>query len=105
TRLGDEEGKISSYVHLAAFYKPRNKELASTYAIQALKTARGMNDLDSELKALALLISVSSASRARDFAQEYVGLKDSLEKASLKSKNLFAKIKYDEERKLERISD
>lgn len=103
-KLNDSEGLNSSYNHLTRFYEKQNPELALKYAEKYLAVSENLNYTPSRVDALKKLISLAPALEARKYSTEYIAIQDSVEKARNHIKNLFAKIKYDEEGKLKQIS-
>lgn len=104
-RSNDTEGLLSSYQHLSSIYLEYNPPKAREVAQQYLNTAELFGNTLEELKALEILIQLNEEDVSRNYAKEYFTLNDSISTARNKIKNLFAKIKFDEERKLEEIEN
>ncbi|MCM4160978.1 ATP-binding protein [Antarcticibacterium flavum] len=100
---GDRDGLLASYDHLTQFYERKNDQQARQYALNWLETAELYNNPSSRLNAMKYLLQLPGDG-GEDYAVEYVRLNDSLNTASLQAKNSFAKIRFDEERKLQEIA-
>lgn len=96
-------GLLSSVEHLARVNKEQHPQEALKYATAYYELAQEKSVRD-ELNALEYLIELAPAPKSRDYAVIYINLNDSLVHSMEKAKNLFAKIKYDEEQKLQHIS-
>jgi signal transduction histidine kinase/tetratricopeptide (TPR) repeat protein len=94
-QIGDEFGLTKSYIHLSEFYKDRDSKLSYNYSKLAYKKATKTNNVDDRLKSLKQLISNSTGDQSKQFITNYLRINDSLNKATQKAKNQFAKIKYD----------
>lgn len=99
----DLTGLLSSYDHLVRVNKKFSPNQAKKYAEAYYRTAEKLNSVPDEIRALNYLVSLSPPEESKIHALEYIRLNDSLMTARDHVKNLFAKIKYDEERKLEEI--
>lgn len=102
-KLGDQEGMISSYSHLADYYGSTDKERSKHYAEKYLETAIFLSYPAAEVEALKRLISLSEGKTREDYLERYLFLSDSLKEASTKLRYQFAKIRFDEERKEQQI--
>src|SRR5680860_878387 len=94
---------FTSYGHLLDFYENHNKPQALEYAVKYLEGSIIHDSKSSELRALQKLTMLSPAGQSKIYAKKFISLNDSLNKLSLRAKNTFAKIKFDEERKLQEI--
>lgn len=95
-KISDNYGLISSYAHLAEYYKVNdNKVLARKYALKSYQTATRMNIIDERLNALRILSETASESFTNNYANMYFRLNDSINKLRQKNKNQFAKMRYD----------
>ncbi|QED39014.1 hypothetical protein FK178_15380 [Antarcticibacterium arcticum] len=94
-----------SYEHLVNYYSGKNNDLARDYAEKQLEIAKAYGNSNGRQTALKQLIGLAPAPRRATYAEEYVRLSDSLGDAALKAQNTFAKIRFDEERKEEEISN
>lgn len=87
---------ISSYMHLANYYKSKNNTLfAKQFAWKAYQSATKTKSIDERLDALEILASCTSGHQSRAFSSTYFRLNDSIIKVRQKSKNQFANIRYD----------
>ncbi|WP_286760471.1 tetratricopeptide repeat-containing sensor histidine kinase [Salegentibacter sp. UBA1130] len=101
----DNIGITASYENLAQFYENRDKIKAIDYAKKWLETGKKNNKLQAQIDALKRLINLNSdKGDETNYVSEYIRLNDSLNKLNLQAKNIFAKIKFDEERKQQQIS-
>lgn len=100
---GDLRGLLSSYYHLSEFFTEKDKIRAMEYSGKYLETARLYESATDELNALERLIPLAPVESLRDYAVRFIELNDSINAANLQSKNFFAKIKFDEERKQKEI--
>ena len=98
-----KEGLLPSYSHLINFYRDSNRQLSREYAQKLLKGAREYGSTTSRLEALENLVELSTGEEAKNYSLNYIRLSDSLDQAHLKSRNAFAKIRFDEERKQQEI--
>jgi len=94
---------FTSYGHLLDIYENHNKPQALEYAVKYLEGSIIYDSKSSELKALEKLTMLSPAGQSKIYAKKFISLNDSLNKLSLRAKNTFAKIKFDEERKQKEI--
>lgn len=101
--LNDLDGIRASYSHLAEFYAERDNTVAAAYARTHLDAAIQYGSATSKLEALENIIKISSPAQTEEYAREYVRLSDSLRIARLRVQNVFAKIQYDEEQKIQEI--
>lgn len=85
-----------SYIRLAEHYADRSDPKASNMAKLAYETAKTYNNPDDQLDALSVLIE--TAEKPREYAILYRDLSDSIYSVRERSKNHYAKIKYDVER-------
>lgn len=96
-------GLLASYDHLVRIYEEDDPEKALHYANRYYETARKLHSVSDEVSALDYLIRLSPPRASKTYAQTYIRLNDSILSARDQVKNLFAKINYDEERKLAEI--
>ncbi|MFC6860314.1 tetratricopeptide repeat-containing sensor histidine kinase [Zunongwangia atlantica] len=99
----DYSGLLASYAHLTSIYTREKSPLAKIYAEKLLETSKSIKSEDDILLALDHLVDLSEGNSSKSYAQDYIKLSDSLKKARINAKNLFAKIRYDEEQKLVEI--
>ncbi len=84
-----------SYIRLAEHYADRLDPKAVNMAKLAYQTAKTYNNPDDQLAALSILIE--TAKEPREYAILYRDLSDSIYRVRQRSKNHYAKIKYDVE--------
>ena len=94
-RIKDDFGITNSYLNLAVFYKKNDAKSSAKYAQLAYYKATKINNVDDRLKALALLIQNSVGKETKQISILHLQINDSINKARQRSKNQFAKIKYD----------
>ena len=102
--IGNKVGIIGSYEHLMFFYKDKNKEKAIEMAKKLLAVATEIERENSQKLALEQLIALSAPEESKKYSERYIILSDSIESNNLRVQNTFAKIKYDEEQKLDEIN-
>ena len=91
----DDFGMTTSYVHFSEYYAQSNPNLAQKYAQLAYEKATKVNNVNDRLETLALLIKGSKGNETKKYSENYLRINDSITKERQKSKNQFAKIKYD----------
>lgn len=94
-QIKDDWGMAASYLHLSNYYKESNLKLSNKYAQLGYVKATKVNSIDDRLEALASLIQTSTGNQSKNYSEKYIQLNDSIDKARQKSRNQFAKIKYD----------
>ena len=94
-QLKDDWGLISSYYNLSEYYKNNNLDLSINYALLAYQKATNANNADDRILCLKLLISNSSGNQLKKYTLNYIHINDSINKVRQKTKNQFAKMKYD----------
>ncbi|PJJ07040.1 tetratricopeptide repeat protein [Flavobacterium sp. 1] len=94
-QIKDDFGLTSSYQHLSEFYDQTNPVLSCHYAQLSYAKATKVNNVNDRLKSLKQLIKNSTGNQSKKFTEIYFRINDSLNKATQKAKNQFAKIKYD----------
>jgi len=99
----DTIGLISSYAHLANYYKTNNNTaaLAKKFALKSYEEATKMGLAEERLTALELLAPTSDGKASSDYLNAYFKLNDSIVKVKQKNKNQFAKMRYDFSQQLE----
>ncbi|MUP46561.1 tetratricopeptide repeat-containing sensor histidine kinase [Gramella sp. BOM4] len=102
-KSNDIEGLLSSYKHLSTIYQEHNLSKAKQIVEQYLNTAKAFGNPLEKLQALEVIIQLNKENLKEDYVQEYFYLNDSINTSRNKIKNLFAKIKFDEEQKLKEI--
>ncbi len=98
----DYSGLLGSYEHLSRFYEERDKAKALNFAEKWLDAAKENNSLNVQVAALKHLVNLNGGEQG--YVKTYIRLNDSLESANLQAKKTFAKIRFDEERKQQQIS-
>lgn len=94
-QVKDDFGITTSYFHLSEFYNKTNPALSFYYTQLSYVTATRVNNVNDRLESLKLLIKNSTGNQSKKFTTKYLRISDSLNKATQKAKNQFAKIKYD----------
>ncbi len=102
-RENDHNGLLASYDHLSDYYWGKNKRLSETYADSLLKTAEKIGSSSAQLNALQKLIQLSPPVKTKALSNTYIKLNDSIRRENIRTKNFFAKIRYDEEQKQQEI--
>ncbi|MFV5689224.1 ATP-binding protein [Flavobacterium sp. ZT3R25] len=95
TQIKDNWGLISSYYNLSEYYRTRNSTLSNKYALIGYKKATKLNAVDDRLQCLKSIIKNTRGNKSKKYSLLYFKINDSINKVRLKSKNQFAKIKYD----------
>ncbi len=101
----DLHGLLSSYYQLTRVQEEDSPGEALLNARNYYETALKLNSVTDQIAALDYLVRLAPLKEANRYAREYIRLNDSLMTARDRVKNLFAKIRYDEERKLEEIDE
>lgn len=99
----DLTGLLASYDHLVEVNEKDSAEKALQYAKAYYETAQKLNSVTDEISALTYLVRLSPSNEIKAYALENIRLNDSLIDSRDNVKNIFAKINYDEEKKLEEI--
>ena len=94
-KLNNDLGLGMSYLHLSKFYHEKNPDLAKKYAQSGYEKYTKAHCIDDRLNSLELIIKNSNGEELKKNALRYVDLVDSVFQMRQKSKNQFAKIKYD----------
>lgn len=100
----DLDGLIASYDHLSNYHEISDPKLSLDYAYKWLETAENNSSKNSELNALKRIIELSQAKNSKSYTTRFITLNDSLQNVQLRAKNIFAKIKFDEEQKQREIN-
>ncbi|UQD57551.1 sensor histidine kinase [Flavobacterium sp. K5-23] len=95
TEINDNRGLTDSYYNLSEYYKTRDINLSNKYALLTYQYSSKLNFVDIRLGALKLLIQNSNGNQSKKYSLLYLHINDSITKVRQKSKNQFAKIKYD----------
>lgn len=95
-RIKEEDyyGLLASYSHFSDYYKSYDKRKSINYANKKYDLSKELNSSSNKLEALTQLIAVDKTNASKKYYEEYLFLQDSLQKASKKAKNQFAKIRY-----------
>lgn len=103
-KINDIEGLLNSYNHLRQYYQNTNPQKSLKYARNYLNISRKFNDVAAQSKALEYLMQLAKPAESKEFGKKYITLNDSITQARNRIKNLFAKIKYDEDEKINKIN-
>ncbi|SHG68524.1 hypothetical protein SAMN05444483_12213 [Salegentibacter echinorum] len=104
-KKNDRNGLLASYDHLGDYYQNKDSQISKLYADSLLLTARAINSKSAQLTAIKKLIQLSSLEKTRELSNRYILLNDSIKAENIQSKNLFAKIRFDEEQKQKEINN
>jgi signal transduction histidine kinase len=94
-QIKDDFGITTSYYRLSEFYSKTNPILSYHYAQLSYAKATKVNNVNDRLESLEQLIRNSTGNQSKKFTTNYLRINDSLNRATQKAKNQFAKIKYD----------
>lgn len=94
----DDWGANSSYSHLAEIYQHNDPTKSLFYAQKMLSTAEKLKSPEDRQEALERILLVDPSDFQQNFRQ-YKALSDSIQKYKETSRNRFAYIKYDSEKK------
>ncbi|WP_264534791.1 ATP-binding protein [Flavobacterium sp. N1736] len=97
-KLKDNLGLGMSYIHLSQFYEKSNSALSEKYARLGYENFTEANCIDYRLNSLELIIKNTDGYELKKNSLKYISLVDSLFEVRQKSKNEFARIKYDSKR-------
>ena len=100
----DQIGLMASYDHLTQVYLKTQTDKAFSYAKKYYRQAVQTDNPTDQVRALKYAIQIGNDKEIKQFSLNYIQLIDSLFNARSNAKNVFAKIKYDEEQKLEQIN-
>ncbi|WP_051205589.1 tetratricopeptide repeat-containing sensor histidine kinase [Salinimicrobium xinjiangense] len=98
-------GLMTSYNHLTRMNLKEDPEEALQYAEKYHSLSKKLKSLSDQTQALGYLIQLSPPVQNKKYSLEYMRINDSLSTARNRVKNLFAKIKYDEEQKIKEIKE
>jgi len=91
----DSNALIYSYKHLSEYYQKLNPALAKSYALKAYELATELKSTKNRIQSLDLLIKSSEGNDLKKYSLQFIAIVDSANEDKLKSKNQFARIKYD----------
>ncbi|MCW1148323.1 tetratricopeptide repeat-containing sensor histidine kinase [Flavobacterium lacisediminis] len=95
----DDSQIVSSYMHLAEYYKNQEPATAKEWTQKAYHSATKAFIPDDRLEALNLLFTTTTNNDLKNqYHDTYIHINDSLQQARQQAKNQFAKIKYDSEK-------
>lgn len=97
----DDYSLTSNYLYLYKYYMVHDKAKAIKYANLFYQKGKEYNNPDDCLLALSFLIKNSSGKELKKYSLNYIHLSDSITKVKEKSKNYFAKLKYDSKKEKE----
>jgi signal transduction histidine kinase len=94
--INDPYTKLAASIDLAKFYKA-NKELDSSliYAETSYEISRDIPINELYLESMYLLANLTKGEESKNYLDSYIKLSDSLLKKERKSRNKYARIKYD----------
>lgn len=97
--LQDNSGTITSYLHLANYYKTIDSiPKANYYAEKALKTSERLQYQSGKLESLLLLSETSEVHEAIDYTKSYIRITDSLQAQERAYRDQFARIRFETEK-------
>lgn len=91
----------ANYYYLYEYYSVHNKNKALNYAKLLYQKATEYNNPDDRMLALSLLVKNTEGNESKKYALKYVVINDSITEVRQKSKNYFAKLKYDSKKEKE----
>ena len=91
-QINDKNGILDSYYNLSNYYKTIDRSKSYIYAQLAYSLS---TNVDTKLEVLKLLIQNSKGNALKKHSTLYIKINDSIVAVRQKSKNSFAKIKYD----------
>ena len=95
----DDSQIVSSYMHLAEYYKNQEPATSKEWTQKAYHSATKAFIPDDRLEALNLLFTTTTNNNLKNqYHDTYIHINDSLQQARQQAKNQFAKIKYDSEK-------
>ena len=95
----DDSQIVSSYMHLAEYYKNQEPATSTEWTQKAYHSATKAFIPDDRLEALNLLFTTTTNNNLKNqYHDTYIHINDSLQQARQQAKNQFAKIKYDSEK-------
>lgn len=92
--LGDHQGIIVNKRHLAEYFLKEDSISAKKYALDAKELAVSTNNTDELLKSLIFLATLDEDLKSASL-QHYVQLSDSLSESERKTRNKFARIRFE----------
>ena len=99
----DLEGLLSSYNHLIQINSDKEPQEALRYAREQYELCLRLNSVTDQMAALKTLIELSPAGEEKQYTLIFLHINDSMVTARNQVKNAYAKIRFDEEQKLEEI--
>jgi tetratricopeptide (TPR) repeat protein len=94
--LKDNAGTITSYLHLANYYKAIDSiPTANYYAKKALKTSERLKYQSEKLESLLLLSETSPVNEAIGYSKSYIRINDSLQAQERAYQDQFARIRFE----------
>src|SRR5690606_17500361 len=97
----DEWGLIASHSHLAEYFSQKEPAKALLHSRKMYETATQLDSPDDRLEALQKLIALETHENAKRYAITYTQLSDSLLTSRNRTKDQFAKIRFDSEKNRE----
>jgi signal transduction histidine kinase len=94
--IQDKLGAVSSYLHLAEYYRDLDSINRSTeYAKLALQNSRDISYQLGEQNSLTMLSRISSPEAALEFNNQYIRINDSLQRAERLFQDRFARLRFE----------
>ncbi|KUJ61716.1 histidine kinase [Flavobacteriaceae bacterium CRH] len=94
-KANDDAGLGRSYYNLANYYQKNNTAMAISYMKLSYEKYSRINSVEDRLATLQMLIENSEDKQSKKYALQYIKINDSNTQIRQKTKNNFAKIKYD----------
>ncbi len=91
----DNLGIIASYLDLSEYYHSKRPILANQYILKAYQIAKERKANNEQFTLLKELIKNNTGEKSKEYTLQYIKLNDSISRVRQKTKNQFAKIKYD----------
>ena len=95
----DDDGIITSNLHLAEYYQKRGDlDKSYIYAQEAKEKATQLNQKADVLESLLVLSQVSPSQEGLNYAQEYIDLSNEIQQQERVSRDKFARIRFETDR-------
>ena len=101
TQENDKRGLIASYKHLGEYFSQKNRGESLKWFDKMMKISKSIKNPKGELEALNFLMEMKPEDL--NIKTRYIQLTDSLQEQELQVKTQFAKIRYDDQLKVEEI--
>jgi len=93
--INDVQGLIASNEHLMDYYSKKNIQKANKHAFELYKLTVQQNNVEDRLSALLFLKDHSGFKKSKNYADLYIKISDSINRARETSKKKYAIIRYD----------